>query len=87
MLYPKSSILLLDSRDKSHEKYFLTFSAEGSYYLLKVQSCKLYNSKYVIALTQITKTEIFVFISVLVFNLLSYKVLFINRKDNRTVKK
>ena len=36
-----------------------------------------------IALTKITNTEIFAFIAVLVFELLSGKVLFINRKDNR----
>ena len=36
-----------------------------------------------IASTQITSTEIFVFIAVLVFKLLSRKILFINRKDNR----
>ena len=36
-----------------------------------------------IASTQITNTEIFAFIAVLVFKLLSCKVLFINRKDNR----
>ena len=51
--------------------------------VLKVQSCKLYNKKYMIASTQITKTEIFAFIAVLVLKLLSHKVLFINRKDNR----
>ena len=39
--------------------------------------------KYMIASTQITNTEIFVCIAVLVFKLLSRKVLFINRKDNR----
>ena len=50
---------------------------------LKVQSCKLYNGKYMIASTQITNTEIFAFIAVLVFKLLGRKVLFINRKDNR----
>ena len=50
---------------------------------LKVQSCKLYSSKYMIALTQITNTEIFAFIAVLVFKILSRKVLFINRKGNR----
>ena len=54
-------------------------------YYLKVQSCKLYNNKYMIASTQITNTEIFAFIAVLVFKLLSRKVLFINRKDNRNV--
>ena len=36
-----------------------------------------------IASTKITNTEIFAIIAVLVFNLLSRKVLFINRKDNR----
>ena len=52
-------------------------------YLLKVQSCKSHNNKYMIASTQITNTEIFAFIAVLVFKLLSHKALFINRKDNR----
>ena len=50
---------------------------------LKVQSCNLYNNKYMIASTQITNTEIFAFIAVLDFKLLRRKVLFINRKDNR----
>ena len=36
-----------------------------------------------IASAQITNTEIFALIAVLVFKLLSHKVLFINRKDNR----
>ena len=40
-----------------------------------------------IALTQITNTEIFVLIAVLVFKLLSGKVLFISRKDNRKLLK
>ena len=47
------------------------------------QSCKLNNQKYMIALIQITNTEIFAFIAVLVFTLFSRNVLFINRKDNR----
>ena len=50
---------------------------------LKLLSFKLYNNKYTIASTQITNTEIFTFIDVLVFKLLSCKVLFINRKNNR----
>ena len=50
---------------------------------LKVQSCKLYNNKYMIALTQVTNIEILAFIAVLVFKLLSRKVLFINRKEIR----
>ena len=36
-----------------------------------------------IASTQITNTVIFAFITVLAFKLLSRKVLFINRKDNK----
>ena len=36
-----------------------------------------------IAPTQITNTEIFVFIAALVSKLLSRKILFINRNDNR----
>ena len=43
---------------------------------LKVQPCKLYNNKYMIISTRITNTEIFAFIVVLVFKLLSHKVLF-----------
>ena len=39
-----------------------------------------------IALTQITNTEIFAFITVPVFEILIPKVLFINRKDNRNLK-
>ena len=34
-------------------------------------------------LMQITNTEVFAFIAVLVFKLLSHKVLLINRKDNK----
>ena len=47
------------------------------------QSCKLYNNKYMIASTQIRNTEIFAFIAVLAFKLLTRKVLFINRKHKR----
>ena len=36
-----------------------------------------------IAATQITSTDILTFIAVLVFILLSHKILFINRKNNR----
>ena len=47
-----------------------------------MQSYELHNSKYMIALTQITNTEVFAFIAVLVLMLLSRKVLFINGRDN-----
>ena len=46
-------------------------------YTLKVQSCKLYNNKYVIASTQIINTEIFAFMRVLV----------LKKKTIETVKK
>ena len=49
---------------------------------LKVQSCKLYDYKYMIASTQITKTEILTIIASVIFKLLSRKVLLITRKDN-----
>ena len=50
---------------------------------LKIQSCKLYNNKYMIASTRRINTKIFAFIAVLVFKLLSRNVLLKNRKDNR----
>ena len=50
---------------------------------LKLQSCKLYNYKYVNVSTQIANNEIFKFTAVLVLKLMSRKALFINRKDNR----
>ena len=37
-----------------------------------------FNNKHMIALTQITNTDIFAFIAVLIFKLLCRKVLFIN---------
>ena len=44
---------------------------------------KLYDNKCMIASTQITNTADFAFIPVLVFKLLSRKVSFTSRKDNR----
>ena len=55
--------------------------------ILKVQSCKLYNNKYMIPSTQTTNTEIFLFIAVLVFKLLTRKVLFIHRKKQQKLLK
>ena len=48
----------------------------------KVELCKFYN-KYMIASSKITITEFFAFIALLVFKLLSRKVLFIKRKDKK----
>ena len=50
---------------------------------LKVQSCTLYNNKYIIVLAQIRHTDIFTFKAVVVFKLLNHDVLFKNRKDSR----
>ena len=50
---------------------------------LKVQSFKLNNSKFMIVSTQITNTEIFAFIVVLVFKLLRLNVFFINTKRQK----
>ena len=49
-------------------------------FMLKVQSCKSHKNKYMIASTQITNTEMFAFIAILAFKLLSRNVLVINRK-------
>ena len=51
--------------------------------LLKVQPCKLYSNKYMIASAQITNIEIFAFVPAPVFKLSSRRILFINRKGNR----
>ena len=51
---------------------------------LKVELCKLYNNKYMIASTQMTNKQIFAFVAVLAFKLMSCKVLSINGKDNRS---
>ena len=53
--------------------------------LLEVPWRELYNEN-IIALTQITNTEIFAFITRPVFKILIPKVLFINRKDKRNLK-
>ena len=50
---------------------------------LKIQSCRLYNDKYMIGSTQITNAEICAFVVSLVFNLLIRKVLLIKRKGNK----
>ena len=50
---------------------------------LKIQSFKLNNITFMIVSTQITNTEIFAFIVVLVFKLLRLNVLFINIKRQK----
>ena len=50
---------------------------------LKVQLCKLHSNKFMIALTQITNTEIFPLIAFVCCKLLGRKVQFINKKDDR----
>ena len=63
-----------------NENLFKKNSAKS---ILKVQSCKLHNNKYMIASTQIRDTENFAYIAVLVFKSFSHKVLFINKKNKR----
>ena len=71
-------LLMLNNKDDKR------FKNRGySLFFLKLQLCKLYNNKYMFTLTQIANIEIFAFISVLVFNLLSHKSLFINKKHKR----
>ena len=50
--------------------------------ILKVQSIKLYNNKYMIPSTQITNTEVCKFIDFLVLKLLGWKGFIVKRKDN-----
>ena len=52
-------------------------------FFLKLQSCNSCNNKHMMTLIQISNTETFAFKVILVFELLSRKVLFINKKDNR----
>ena len=68
---------------KTFPKKDFEFEHLATFQILKIQPCKLYNDKYRIPSTQITNTEIFAFIAVRVFKLLSCKALLINRKDNR----
>ena len=55
--------------------------------ILKIQSFKLCNNKYIIVSTQITNTELFALIYDLIFKLLSRTVLFKNKKNNRNYEK
>ena len=63
--------------NQAYEKQFPTV------FINKGAVSKSYNNKFIIALTKIKNIENFTFIAVLVFKLLSRKVVFINRKDNR----
>ena len=52
-------------------------------FFIKIQSCDLYNNKYMIASIQITHNEVFTSIAVEAFKLVGNRVLFIDKKDNR----
>ena len=87
MLSNASSLKKLDNLQKRALR-FLCNSLEISYEeLLSKPAISLMNLKgavmQITSSTQITDNEIFAFIPVLVFKLLSRKVLFINRNDNR----
>ena len=62
---------------------FVMILTTNSFVNFKGRVMQLFNNKHIIASTQIKKTEIFTFITVLVPRLLHGKVLFINRKDDR----
>ena len=53
---------------------------------LKVQSCKLYKDKCMVAPTQITNTQIFSFLAVLDFKLLSRKVVYKQKRRKKLLK-
>ena len=87
MLFPYEKVVItqFDTCRRFYAPIHAKWVSENFLYgiLLTVQSCKLYNNKYMLASTQITHTEIFTFIAVLVLKLLNPKVLFINRKYKR----
>ena len=62
---------------------FLRMLFHLNQFLLKVQSFKLYDNKYMIASTQITNTDIFAFITVLVNKSLIRNDLFINKTNDK----
>ena len=66
-------------QNKKNDKRFNNRSY--SLFFLKLQSCKLYNNKYMFTSTQITNMEIFAFTAVVVFKLLGHKILFINKRQ------
>ena len=79
-----------NSKEVSGDKIFpeLNFSPKWTKPVtLKLQSCKLCNSKYMIASIQITTTEIFAFIAVVVFNSLIRKSLFKKQKRQQKLLK
>ena len=61
--------LFLGPPQKKFTDLTKNFTLEHFSIALKVQSCILYNKKYLIASTQITNTEIFTLVTVLVFKL------------------
>ena len=71
------------SRVQERYKYKDKLSSDCIKWTLKVRLWKLYSNEFMIASTQIASTENFAFIAVPVLKLLSSKVLFINRKENR----
>ena len=90
-----SSLALIAKTSKPLEKFLLKSNTKKAIALKSLRlNCSditqvkgtvmqiIYN-KYMIVSTQITDTEIFAFIAVLIFKLLSRKVLFINKNDNR----
>ena len=85
---PNQNIQIINSALKLKIYFKLLTYLNKIIHILKVQSCKLCNNKYVIASTQqLRNAEIFALIDVVVFKLLSHKVLLRKRKEIETVKK
>ena len=79
-----NNVAKMSSNDKETIYLLISIILISAIIALKVQSCKLHSKKCIIASTQIRNTDIFAFIAVLVFKLLSPKLLFINRKDSKS---
>ena len=81
-MFGGNSAIIRDSKTTKNFYYVVFTNIKAKEYCncLKVQSCKLYNNKHMIASRQITNTDIFTFIAVLVFKLLGRKSFVYKRK-------
>ena len=92
-IYNEKTILQMQQTHKEKNCILMDSWVEDSYFCveplqnLKVQSCKLFNTKFMIASAQTRNTEIFLFIVVLVFKLLGHEVLFVNSKRQQKLLK
>ena len=83
MKFSKTVFYELRSFQYEQTATFLRMLFHLNQFLLKVQSFKSYDNKYMIASTQITNTDIFAFITVLVNKSLIRNDLFINKTNDK----